>query len=61
VAAQPSAAPANDVYQRAGALHGQSARSNEQRNLDFREPPSGSPESVIHAIAQFSATSVTDR
>ena len=53
--AQPSAAPANDVDQLAGALHGQSARSNEQCIIDLREPARGSPGSVIHAIAVFFA------
>jgi hypothetical protein len=51
VVAQPSAAPANDVDQLAGALHGQPARSNEQRINELREPEPGSPGSVIHAIA----------
>ncbi len=49
-----SAAPANDVYQLAGALHGQPARSNEQRINDVGEPAHGSPGNVIHAIALFS-------
>ena len=59
--AQPSAAPANDRCQLAGALHGQTARSNERRISDLREPGRGSPGSVIHAIAQISSLSITDQ
>jgi len=61
VVVQPSAAPANDVYQLAGALHGQPARSNEQRTIDLREPGQGSPGSVIHAIALIFAPQKTDQ
>ena len=57
VGGQTSAAPANDEYQLAGALHGQPARSDERRMNDLREPRWGSPGIVIHTITLFSNSS----